>query len=300
MPATPRPPLHVLLTLDCAPQGARCHPNGPPSWDASGRAIDAFCTTAMRAGLPPTLFVTPETAHEHEPLLGDLRAGGAEVGLLLQPPSLRQGGYKHYLGAYERQAQARFVDEARDRFGEAFGQRPRSVRSAMYSASDDTFPVLDGAGFRQSSLSSPGRRTPKYHAVWDGAPADAHRASATDRLRPGALPLLEVPVTTDAGQRQGGLSPDLAIENGTVPQWHEPLIEGQLARQTREGVPLTLCFVSSSAVAFHDRAGRPRQTLEALVELLRRLDLRYEVLPTTLAGAYAHLTPPPSPHPATT
>jgi len=99
-----RPPLHVIFTLDCPPYGARCQPSGPSSWEASARSIDAFCTTLLRAGFPPTLFVTPETAYEHGPLLADLRdaGSGAEVGLLLQPPSLRQAGF-HDPGARHRQ-----------------------------------------------------------------------------------------------------------------------------------------------------------------------------------------------------
>jgi hypothetical protein len=294
-----RPALHVIFTLDCPPHGARCEPAGPKTWEASARAIDAFCTTLLLGGFPPTLFVTPETAYEHGPLFEELEGSGAEVGLLLQPPSLKGGGYKHYLGGYGREAQEAFVREALTRCGEVIGHRPRSARSAMYSASDDTFAVLAGAGFRQTSTSSPGRKTPTFHADWVGAAPDAHLASATDRLQPGSLPLLEVPVTTDATQRRGGIAPDLAIENGKVELWHAPLIEGQLARQSArdDEAPLVLCFAAGSGTAYHDPAIRPRQTLDELISHLVALDERYEVVPTTLAGAYAHLCPRPAPAP---
>lgn len=286
-----RPPLHVIFTLDCPPYGARCQPSGPSSWEASARSIDAFCTTLLRAGFPPTLFVTPETAYEHGPLLADLRdaGSGAEVGLLLQPPSLRQAGFRHYLGGYDRQGQQAVVRLAVERFGDALGRRPLSARSAMYSASDCTFGVLDAAGFRQTSTSSPGRKTPKYHAEWVGAPADAHPASATSRLEPGALSLLEVPVTTDASQRKGGIAPELAIESGSVERWHAPLIAGQLERQMGDRVPLILCFVAGTAAGFHDPGARHRQTLDELLEHLDVLEERYETVPSTVSGAYAHL-----------
>jgi hypothetical protein len=289
-PAT-RPPLHVIFTLDCPPHGARCLPAAPATWEASARSIDAFCTTLLRAGFRPTLFVTPETAYEHGPMLEDLRdaGSGVEVGLLLQPPSLRQAGYRHYLGAYGRQEQRSVVRLAVERFGDALGRRPLSARSAMYSASDCTFGVLDEAGFRQTSTSSPGRKTPKYHAEWVGAPADAHLVSATSRLEPGTLSLLEVPVTTDATQRKGGIAPELAIENGTVERWHAPLIAAQLGRQASDRAPLTLCFVAGAAAAFHDPAARPRQTLEELLVHLDELEARYETVPATVSGAYAHL-----------
>jgi hypothetical protein len=286
-----RPPLHVIFTLDCPPQGARCLPSGPATWEAGARAIDAYCVTLLKAGFPPTLFVTPETASEQGPLLEDVGGAGAEIGLLLQPPSLRDGGYRHYLGAYGRAAQAAFVAAALGRFRDASGRRALSARSAMYSASDDTYGVLAEAGFRQTSTSSPGRKTPKYNAEWIGASPDAHLTSATSRLQTGTLPLLEVPVTTDPTQRRGGLAPDLTIENGTVPMWHAPLITASLSRPESDPAARALCFVSSSGVAYHDPAGRPRQTLTDLVEHLFSLDEEYEIVPTTLAGAYAHLGP---------
>jgi hypothetical protein len=289
-----RPPLLVIFTLDCPPYGARCLPAGPATWEASARSIDAFCTTLLRAGFPPTLFVTPETADAHGPLLDDLRdsGGGAEVGLLLQPPSLRQAGFRHYLGRYGLQEQQAIARLAVERFADALGRRPLSARSAMYSASDCTFGVLDAAGFRQTSTSSPGRKTPKYHAEWVGAPPDAHPASATNRLESGTLSLLEVPVTTDATQRQGGIAPELAVESGTLERWHAPLIAAQLARQAEEGAPLSLCFVAGAATAFYDPETRHRQTLDDLLAHLETLEESYQPMPATVAGAYAHLRSP--------
>ncbi|HEX2037077.1 MAG TPA: hypothetical protein VHS99_23095 [Chloroflexota bacterium] len=282
-------PLYVIFTLDGAPYRSGCLPKGPATWEASARTIDAFCTTLLRAGFPPTVFVTPETAAEHAPLLEEFRAGTVDVGLLLQPPSLHHGGYRHYLGAYDGATQGKIVREALGRFEGALGYRPLSARTAMFSASDETYAVLAGAGFRHTSLSSPGRHTPKYQAAWDGAATDAHYASATSRLEPGTLPLLEVPVTTDATQRRGGIAPDLAIENGTLERWHAPLIDAQLARQEAAGLDRrALCFTSATDVTYDDRASRPRRTLDDLVEYLLSLGERYELVPTTLAGAYAH------------
>jgi hypothetical protein len=281
--------LFVLFTMDCPPQGTRAEPPGPASWDSGARAIDAFCTRLLSAGFAATLFVTPEVAAQHAPLCDDFAGGGVDVGLLIQPPTLRGAGYRHYLGAYPPDQQREIVREAIRRFEAALGWRPRSARSAMYSASDDTFAVLSEAGFRQTSLSSPGRQTPKFNAVWDGAAKETHFASKENRLAAGSLPLLEVPVTTDATQRRGGIAPDLAVENGTVERWHAPLIEGQVARQDEAGVAFrTLCFVTTSRCGYHEPATRFRQTLDGLLDYLPALDERYELVPVTLAEAYAH------------
>jgi hypothetical protein len=281
--------LYVVFTMDCPPRGTQALPHGPDSWEASARSIDAFCTVLLAARFVPTLFLTPEAADAHAPLAEDLAGAGVEMGLLIQPPSLHGAGYKRYLGAYGREQQHEIVSQAAGSFAGALGRRPQSARAAMFSASDDTFAVLCAAGFRQASISSPGRRTPKYHAVWADAAPDAHAASATNRLECGSLPLLEVPVTTDATQRRGGLSPDLAIENGTVARWHAPLIAGQLQRHEAQDVAFrTLCFVTSSRIAYADPATRPRQTLDELLDHLAALDERYEVIPASLAETYAY------------
>jgi hypothetical protein len=288
-----RPRLHVLFLIDCPPREARVEPNGPKTWDDGARSIDAFATTLLSAGYAPSLFVAPDAAEQHAPLCEDLAARGADVGLLIQPQSLRGAGYKHYLGAYAETEQRDVVLEHVRRFEAALGRRPQSVRSAMYSASDATFGVLSHLGFRQTSISNPGRRVTKHQAVWTGAELGAHFAHATDRLRAGELPLLEIPVTTDTEQCRGGLVPDLAIENGTVDRWHAPLIAGQVARQEDERFR-TLCFVTASKFAYHDRGSRFRQTLEGLIEHLLTLDERYEIVPATLAETYAHFRSEPA------
>src|SRR5687768_5518026 len=108
--------LHVLFTLDCPAAGPRAAPYGPSGWEASARAIDAFCTTLLNAGFAPTVFVTPETAAQHAPMCEELVAGGADVALLVHPPTLRGAGLKHLLGAYGPETQTDIVGEARRRF----------------------------------------------------------------------------------------------------------------------------------------------------------------------------------------
>jgi hypothetical protein len=95
-------------------------------------------------------------------------------------------------------------------------------------------------------------------------------------------------VTTDATQRRGGVAPDLAIENGTLDRWHQPLIAGQLARQQSAGVPFrVLCFVTSTAYAYYDGSSRQRTTLDALLDHLDALAAQHTIVPATLAEAYA-------------
>jgi hypothetical protein len=223
----------------------------------------------------------------HAPLLEDLAERGVELGLLVHPPSL-DGGYKRHLGQYAREPQRTIVELAMHRFQDALARRPLSCRSAMFSANDDTFAICSGLGFQQGSLSNPGRRVGKHSAVWTGAERDAHYASASNRLRRGELPFLEVPVTSDADQLRGGLAPDLAIENGAFDSWHRPLITGQLERMERDGVAVpALCLYTRNAYGYHNRTDNMRVTLDALLAYLAELGEHADVVPSTVAGLHA-------------
>ncbi len=280
-----RLPLHVIFTMNCLPAATRSAPEGPKSWEQSLRAIDGFCTSLLNAGYAVTLFLEPRCADAHAPLIEELGDRGIELGLYVQPQSL---GSHAYLGQHDRDAQHTIIRLALEAFQDAVGTRPVTCRPDLFSANDDTFPVLCELGFRQGSVSSPGRDVPRHAATWIGAEPDAHYASSTNRLRRGDLPFLEVPVTTDATQRRGGIAPDLAIENGTFEMWHRPLIEGQLRRMEAEGVAFrVLCFLTRNCFSFHDRGDRLATTLQDIVHYLDSLEEQYDVRPVTIAAAHA-------------
>lgn len=281
-------PLHIAFTMDCQPARHRFAPEGPRSWEMSARAIDGFCSRLLQAGYLPTLFLSPQCAEMHGPLLEELAGCGVELGLYVQPQSLEGAEFKQHLGQYRGDEQRAVVGHAIRAYQRALGQRPRSVRSHMFSASDETYGVLYALGFQQGSLSSPGRRVAKHAALWTDAVQDAHYVHPKSRLQPGSLSFLELPVTTDAGQERGGVAPELAIEAGTLDKWHRPLIAAQLQRMQEEAVPFqALCFLARNSFDYHDAGERYAATLEGIIRHLAGLEERYELIPTTLAGAHA-------------
>jgi peptidoglycan/xylan/chitin deacetylase (PgdA/CDA1 family) len=283
-----KPALYILFTMDCEPVTPRAVKTGPKTWVLSARAIEGFCNRLSNAGYPATLFVSPACAEEHGPLMEELAERGVELGLHIHPPNLDAQRFTRYLGHYRAEEQRAIAEEAVDRIYDAIGARPRSVRSGAFSANDATFQVLYQLGFRQGSLSIPGRDLPRDAVGWIDAELDTHYVDSSNRLRAGALPFLELPVTSDPNRyyRQGHPS-DLRIENSTVDDWHRPLIEQHLERLSASNAAFrTLCLYTQSGLAYYQDEDRHSQTVEQLLDYFDTLAERYELVPTTLAGAH--------------
>lgn len=283
-------PLYILFTMGCEPPEAKPAPEQPKTWEFSARSIEGFCNRVLNCGYAPTLFVSARCADEHAPLLEELAGRGVELGLHLHPPSLGEGGYKGYLGDYGEDQQRELIEVAVEQFYDALGVRPRSFRSGRFSATDATFRVLYDLGFRQGSLSSPGRSVRRHAASWQGALADPHYVDPENRLLAGTLPFLELPVTSDATrQHGGGLSYELGLEFGSVEDWHQPIVEGQLQRMADQHVAFrTLCLYTHNSLPYHLPDDRHAVTLEALFDYLDTLRDHYEVVATTASGAHEH------------
>ncbi|MBC8077224.1 MAG: hypothetical protein H7Y32_14200, partial [Chloroflexales bacterium] len=196
------PPLHIAFTMNCEGASSRGSTSAPRSWEQGARTIGAFCGRLLDFGFPPTLFVAPDCAEEQAPMLEELASRGCELGLFLSPAAVSDGRYRQPFGAFSAPQQRELVEVAAERFESALGIQPRSFRAQHYSASDHTFRTLFELGFRQGSLSSPGRDSRREHAVWRGTDPDAHHVDPASKLRAGAMPFLELPVTTNYKQIQ--------------------------------------------------------------------------------------------------
>ena len=283
-----RSPLHILFTMDCYPAGTRKAPEGPQHLEQSIRSIDGFCTGLVNAGYAVTLFLSPPCAAAHAPFVEELGGRDVELGLYVHPPSLEGGSYRGHLGQYDEATQRAIIKRAMEGYQDVVGTRPLSVRSSMFSANDATFGVLSEQGFRQGSVSSPGRRVPRHGADWSGAERDAHYVDSSSRLRRGDLPFLEIPVTTDATRVRGGIPAELGLENGTLEEWHRPLIEGQLERMDREQAPFkALCFFTRNCFAYNTPGDSLASALEAIIGYVDSLRDRYDVRPVTASRAHA-------------
>lgn len=280
--------LHVLFTLNCEPPAERGDQDAPRTWDQGSRAIDSFCTRVIRAGYTPTLFAAPACVEEQDPMFEDLLRRGVEVGLFLHPPQIGDGRFKKNLGQYTGEDQRQLIEYAAEKFVSRLGQRPRSFRGGFFSASDETYRVLFELGFRQGSLSEPGRRLGGREAVWTDAPSDPYYVSPEKRGKAGTMPFLEVPVTTDpSGEIARGVPWSLLVGMATYEILLRPTVEYALARMDREQVPFrTLCIYSNNRHDFYTDSAQPSQSLELLFDRLEELGETYEIVPVTMAGAH--------------
>ena len=278
--------LYVAFTMDCERIAAESPPGGPQTWDLSERAIRGFCQMLLGNGIRPTLFVIPECAQQHRDLLKDLASQGVELGLHIHPQSLGDHRYGQVLGQYSAPMQREIIQQGMEVFVEAIGEHPISFRPGNFSASDETFAVLTALGFRQGSVSDPGRDVPKLAAVWKEACPYPHWANAEDKLGPGGLPFLEIPVTTDPYRlHPNGFPYELRIESGPFRDWHEPIIRQALDRMASDHVAFRcLCLFTHNFFEYSDPNADQTQTVQELVEVLDALRGTYEVIPATLTA----------------
>jgi hypothetical protein len=285
-----KPKLHILLSMNCEPPRSKVNIEAPKTWDFGCRSIEGFCIRVNRAGYIPTLFVSSECIEEQEPLFEDFAKQGAELGLLMHPPQIGDGRFKKCLGHYSADDQRTLIDYAAEKFADKLGARPQSFRGGLFSANDATYRVLFDLGFRQGSLSEPGRQISRFESIWVDAPHDAHYVNPEQKHRAGSLPFLELPVTTDLhSEVVKGVPLTLQLTMGTFDALLRPTIEYALERMEREQTTFRmLCVAAANRLDYYADNDLPSQSLEELLDMFEALGEQYEIVPVTAASAHGH------------
>lgn len=196
----PNDMLHVCFTMDCE----STTDGWVTSWELSKNAILGYCSVVREYGFSGTLFAVPEAARALADLfLAMEEEMGFEVALHLHPSRYAAtewiDGIEGEFGSLDESKQAYILELATEAWTEAMGKPPISFRPGSFSMSECSFRVLHSLGFRQGSVSLPGRFAPHYAVDWRGAERFPHHASPDSLLGSGTLEFFEVPCSAVQG-----------------------------------------------------------------------------------------------------
>ena len=234
------------------------------------RASQAFGEILLANGAVGTYFVIPTDLEAHAALYRQLEKGGHEIGLHVHPADL---GYEEFLGVYGPEDQRQIIGTAAERFAQVMGRRPRSVCIGYASGNDHTFSAMAEEGFKQGMLSIPTRVLPECASVWAGAPLGIHYANAYNRILPGTVDLVSIPLTLDPDSRMwGGKHPqDLRIELVDAKN-HWYTIAKAVDRQIASEPPVKyLASGTHNIFDYSDERDFRRETLIKVIEHARNI-----------------------------
>ena len=197
----------------------------------------------------PTIFVSPESARAHAPMLEELRERGCELGLLVSPSQASIFPLKKPMGVLSLADQHTAITQARDVFGQFLYHIPRSIRTGFYSGTTQTLELCQTLGFTRTSIAMPGAQLPQLGTVWS--------VDATIRHQP----LIDVPITSNPDEKLFNRFPlYLSPEFGTP-----DTITGLVTKGIGNG---HVCVTGSTASEYGAQSGVIQTNSEALRDLL--------------------------------
>jgi peptidoglycan/xylan/chitin deacetylase (PgdA/CDA1 family) len=229
------------------------------------RASRGFADILESEYMVGTFFVIPTDIEASGTLYQELRQRGHEVGLHVHPADL---GYEEFLGIYGPKKQHEILSVAVDRFAQVMGYRPESICVGYAAGNDYTFSVMSELGFKHGMLSIPTRVLPQCTSVWAGAPLDIHYANAYNRILPGHLDLVNIPLTIDPDSRLwGGAHPqDLRIELVDAKN-HWYTIKKEVDRKIKNNSPVKyILSLTHNVFDFSDERDFRRETLQKVIK----------------------------------
>jgi hypothetical protein len=313
----------LVVTIDCEEEGL---------WSGSYRTTGNRCRNIeqlpyvheifARLGVVPTYLVDHPVATDGAAVrvLRELTRGGAgELGAHLHPwctPPLQEGGdsprasYTHQLAP---ELQERKLDALCCAIADAFGARPRSYRAGRWGFDHTSVPVLERLGFTVDTSVDPLWWDPEPGGPdFVRAPLAPYRLSREDVCRPGAGPLVEVPVSTAFTGRLARALERLARRVAPLPGLRRWLVRAGLVSLKPELHPLPRMLALADELAarehpifnvmFHSSTVLPGATpyvgdarargefLARLEGLLAHLVRRHRAVPMGLAQVPSRLS----------
>ena len=143
----------------------------------------------LGVGFWPTIFVSPEAARAHAPMLEELMERGCELGLLVSPSQSSIFPKQKPMGVLSITEQHTAITQSRDVFAQFLYHMPKSIRTGFYSGTTQTLELCQTLGFTRASIAMPGAQLRQLGTEW---PNDA-------AIR--QHPLIDVPVTSNPNEK---------------------------------------------------------------------------------------------------
>lgn len=243
-------PFFCTLNAICAGTGK----DAPPEWEFSSRSLDAYVNLMLAAGFLPTIFVSPETARAHAPMLEEFQQRGCELGLLVSPSQSSIFPTKKPMGILSNGDQRTAITQARDVFTQFLYSSPKSIRTGFYSGNNQTLELCQMLGFTHTSITLPGALLNRLGTVWPNEVAIKRN------------PVIEIPITSNPNEKLFNRFPlYLSPEFGTTSS-----LESLVAQGIHNG---HVCVTGSNANDYSSSNGNIQTNCDALIETLIQSDL---------------------------
>ena len=257
---------HILLRVDC-------EASSRPIQDlAMGeRSVRGLMARCEQEDLRCSFAVIPSDLEAQPQLYREAAAGGHEVGLHVHPA---EDGYEEFLGVYGPERQHEIISRAAERFAAVLGYAPKFFVPGYGSANDSTYGILETLGFTHGGLSMVGRVLPECASVWDGAPLGLHYAHRYNRLLPGDMEFVEIPITADPDSKMWGgkHAQDLRVELVDAKNhWYTLKKAFDRQRGEADGAIKYFNMLTHNCFDYSDPRDFRRQTLVKMVEGARQI-----------------------------
>lgn len=163
----------------------------PTDWESAGRSIDAFVNIVLAAGIPVTIFATPEATRAHTPMFEEFIDRGCQIGLLVSPPQSPLLSAKKHIGVLDAAQQEATLSQARSLFTDFMGFRPTLLRTGLHSGNLSFLQICTKYNFTHTSIRLPGAQLNQIGTVWEEQDASITSIHG----------VVDVPVTTDPAHR---------------------------------------------------------------------------------------------------
>jgi len=223
--------------------------DAPPDWEFSSRSLDAYANLMLGAGFWPTIFVSPEAARAHAPMLEELMERGCELGLLVSPSQSSIFPKQKPMGTLSIAEQHLAITQARDVFAQFLYHVPKSIRTGFHSGNQDTLELCQTLGFTRSSITLPGAQLRQLGSEWPNDAPIRH------------TPIIDMPVTSNPDEKLFNRFPlYLSPEFGTATS-----IAALVARGIHNG---HVCVTGSTASEYGSPHGVIGANSDALLDTL--------------------------------